>query len=437
MSGLSLFVDDVMNGCPQVADNSVDLSFTSPPYFESDGYQDDLMVALGRIWARIMRPGQRMFLNFGQIKEKFDRPLDAQRLVLQGGGGLLVPAQEIIWVKSIAVGGWSEEAHCPDCGSEFEVPVETLSRGHYQPITSKQIMHYCWEHVFTFIKKAEKKKGVRNLDRTAIGVPFADKSNLTRGGRGKNGDLHCAGDVWFIPREISNDDAKWFALLIDTAGHFGIHKEATAAGDVHCTYVQIILDSQELLQTAYKKVGFGELNGRSLTFRMKEAASLLSRVYQHLIVNKTHAAIILHAEEADTSDATKDALLEAMNELCRLRPVDTSWVHKPPVSEPDAWFIPYKTTGPTTKKAHRHQFPIELPRRAIRLSGILKGSVVFDPFMGSGTTLLAARELGMASIGFDINADMVDTVRKTWEGKDQVEGISEPRGEEHESVDHS
>ena len=57
------------------------------------------------------------------------------------------------------------------------------------------MLNYCWEYVFTYTK------GVAGipLDRCSIGVPFTDKSNTKRGTRGKNGDLHCAGDIWFIP----------------------------------------------------------------------------------------------------------------------------------------------------------------------------------------------------------------------------------------------
>ena len=45
-------------------------------------------------------------------------------------------------------------------------------------------------------------------------------------------------------------------------------------------------------------------------------------------------------------------------------------------------------------------FPIELPRRLIKLFTD-PGDIVLDPFLGSGTTALAAKELGRNYIGFD------------------------------------
>ncbi|MCY1020418.1 DNA-methyltransferase [Pyxidicoccus sp. MSG2] len=52
---------------------------------------------------------------------------------------------------------------------------------------------------------------------------------------------------------------------------------------------------------------------------------------------------------------------------------------------------------------HGAQFPVALPGRCIALS-TKPGDLVLDPFVGSGTTNVAARLLGRRSIGFDISA---------------------------------
>ena len=58
---------------------------------------------------------------------------------------------------------------------------------------------------------------------------------------------------------------------------------------------------------------------------------------------------------------------------------------------------------PARREGHPAPFPIELARRCIRLS-TWPGEVIFDPFAGSGTTLLAARQLGRRAIGIEASA---------------------------------
>ncbi len=60
---------------------------------------------------------------------------------------------------------------------------------------------------------------------------------------------------------------------------------------------------------------------------------------------------------------------------------------------------------------HLAMFPEELPRRLIKMFSFV-GDAVLDPFLGSGTTSLAARNLDRNSIGYEINEDYLPIIRE-------------------------
>ena len=56
-------------------------------------------------------------------------------------------------------------------------------------------------------------------------------------------------------------------------------------------------------------------------------------------------------------------------------------------------------------------FPEEIPYRLIKLFSY-KGETVLDPFMGSGTTLKVAVELGRKAVGYEIDLELLEIVKK-------------------------
>jgi len=59
-------------------------------------------------------------------------------------------------------------------------------------------------------------------------------------------------------------------------------------------------------------------------------------------------------------------------------------------------------------------FPEEIPRRLLKLYSFV-GETVLDPFAGSGTTLKVAKELGRNSLGFEVDLELKNTIRKKLE----------------------
>ena len=77
----------------------------------------------------------------------------------------------------------------------------------------------------------------------------------------------------------------------------------------------------------------------------------------------------------------------------------------------NTWFIPYSTVKSKKQKFnHPGTFPIELPLWCIYLHGG-KGLQVLDPFVGTGTTLIAARMAGAFGFGVDLDPAYIETAR--------------------------
>lgn len=68
-------------------------------------------------------------------------------------------------------------------------------------------------------------------------------------------------------------------------------------------------------------------------------------------------------------------------------------------------------TASAKRVGHPAPFPVELPYRLIQLY-TYKGDVILDPFIGSGSTALAALQSGRDYLGYEIDPDYVDLARK-------------------------
>jgi len=75
------------------------------------------------------------------------------------------------------------------------------------------------------------------------------------------------------------------------------------------------------------------------------------------------------------------------------------------------WELYYERRDIRDKDIHPAVFPIALPKKCIELF-THEGELVLDPFVGIGTTLVAARDLGRNAVGFDLNQKYINFIDK-------------------------
>jgi site-specific DNA-methyltransferase (adenine-specific) len=178
-----LRLEDCLTAMSRLRAGTIDLVVTSPPYNLGVRYgkysdREDRQSYLKWCdkWAaqvrRLLKPRGSFFLNIGAAPSN---PMLPHEIVFQLRD-LFVLQNTIHWIKSVAIAD--------------------RTFGHFKPISSKRFLNDCHEYIFHFTKT----KNVE-IDRLAIGVPYQDKSNISRWSHTRGSDLRCRGNTWFIPYE--------------------------------------------------------------------------------------------------------------------------------------------------------------------------------------------------------------------------------------------
>ena len=76
--------------------------------------------------------------------------------------------------------------------------------------------------------------------------------------------------------------------------------------------------------------------------------------------------------------------------------------------------IDYRHRMKDKNVGHKHQKPVSFVR-SFQEHYSVDGSIVFDPFLGSGTTLIAAEQIGRKCYGMEISPAYCDVIVKRWE----------------------
>jgi site-specific DNA-methyltransferase (adenine-specific) len=80
----------------------------------------------------------------------------------------------------------------------------------------------------------------------------------------------------------------------------------------------------------------------------------------------------------------------------------------------NTWFIPYDTIQSRDRdRPHPASFPPKVPEQCIRLHGLERARLVLDPFLGLGTSAIAAVRLGLDFIGIEMDEEYLqEAVRR-------------------------
>ncbi len=95
------------------------------------------------------------------------------------------------------------------------------------------------------------------------------------------------------------------------------------------------------------------------------------------------------------------------------------------------WAIP--NGGQDTDTKHSTQKPVECMRRPM-LNNSHAGEAVYDPFLGSGTTLIAAETIERICTGLELNPAYVDVIVQRWQGFTGKNAVLEADGRSFQDV---
>jgi site-specific DNA-methyltransferase (adenine-specific) len=190
---IKLIEADCVSGMKEKLESgSVDVVVTSPPYnigIDYNGYDDTIpreeylewMDKWGAAVKQALADDGSLFLNIGSKPSDPWVPFEVVSVMRKH-----FELQNVIhWVKSISIMK-SDVGTYPGINEDIVV-------GHYKPINSNRFLNDCHEYIFHLTKT-----GNVPVDRLALGVPYQDKTNVTRW-KGAGKDLHCRGNTWFIP----------------------------------------------------------------------------------------------------------------------------------------------------------------------------------------------------------------------------------------------
>jgi DNA modification methylase len=389
MSSMDIQIGDCVTLMNTMDEKTVDLIVTSPPYFQQRDYEAEGQigrettvedyVATMVVWAnackRVLKDTGSLFLNIGDKYENKGLLMIPERLTIAMLSNGWVLRNKIVWYKP-----------------------------NHMPSSVKDRFCATWEPVYFFTKDSGKYYNypyhcnldvLREAPTTESKIPF--------------------------PRTLSLEEyPDWTERITEfnankvSKGKFknaGVNKGASPGARQQTDVVYSRMRKHDMSEEKNLEV-HGYL--KECAKAKKQSAKKLDETYGY----KSKAGHWLRLDHGRSLPDVEDyrrlkGILELDDrydaEMLEEHYVLQSVQNNPKGKTPeDLWSIPL-----THEKGIDHfaMFPLELPKRIIQVA-CPPGGLVLDPFAGSGTTGLAAQQLGVRCCLMELNPEFVELIRR-------------------------
>jgi len=235
-----------------------------------------------------------------------------------------------------------------------------------------------------------------SIDLIFTSPPYADQRKNTYGGIKPSEYVD-----WFLPK------AKQFLRVLKPTGTFILNiKERVVNGERHTYVIQLILRLREQGWLWTEEFVWHKKNSYPGKWpnRFRDGWERLIQFNKHRKFNMYQESVMV-----PVGDWAQDRLAN-LSETDKIRDESkvesgfgkniSNWVGRDKVYPDNVVHMATECSN----RNHSAAFPIDLPIWFIKLF-TAEGDVVLDPFIGSGTTAAAAKQLGRSYVGIDINEE--------------------------------
>ena len=138
--------------------------------------------------------------------------------------------------------------------------------------------------------------------------------------------------------------------------------------------------------------------------------------YGDIVFSKKHPFQVKETIIWDKGHAipiTSEGIFSRNSELIFLLSLNEKYLTQQKIGKNSVYWNTWRISSNGSQlNEHKACFPVELPTKALKDFG---GDVAYDPFLGSGTTLIASEKLGRKCYGMELDPKYCDVIVKRWE----------------------